>query len=46
VILGCADGTLSRVGTVLKGNHMLERDVLGLKEGGESGRRFIVKNKV
>jgi hypothetical protein len=46
MILGCADGTLSRVGTVLKGRHMLERDMLGLKEGGERGRRFIVKNKV
>ena len=46
VILGCADGTLSGVCTVLEGRHMLERDMLELKEGGERDRRLIIKNKV
>ncbi len=46
MILGCADGTLSGVGTVLEGRHMLEGYMLGLKEGGERDRGLIVKNKV
>jgi hypothetical protein len=46
MILGCANGTLSGVCTVLEGRHLMKRYMLRLKEGGERDRRLIVKNKV